>query len=270
MMISFSKNIQNSFILALFCFTACVLKANPMPYNLITGLPNVYITPESERIGHTWLKGNVWEKHLIEKFYSLLPHNDYFVVLDLGAQTGCFSLLAKYFPNSRWYAFEPIHEAATELQRNLALNNISNVSIHQVAVTNYSGVVTLNMPAMNEWGLSTIGENVQRFLTVMKREIECIDLDSFIQKHTIKKVDFMKLDTEGSELYILQGAKKTIEKDRPIILMEYNEVNMKQCNVLKKEVDEFLIEIGYEWKMVSTEDILCTPILPNKVIASEM
>ena len=266
-MLSLTKNIQKSLILTLFCFFTCILKANHMiPYNLITGLPNIYITPGSEKIGHTWSKGNVWEKHLIEKFYSLLPPNEYFVVLDLGAQTGCFSLLAKYFPHSRWYSFEPIYEAATELQKNLALNNISNVYVHQVAVTNYSGKTTLNMPAMEEWGLSTIGENVQRFATVMKREIECIDLDSFVQKHNIKKVDFMKLDTEGSELSILQGAKKTIERDRPIILMEYQEINMKQCNVLKKEVNEFLSALGYERKLVSTEDILCTPVSLEKVI----
>src|SRR3990167_246209 len=181
MKLFFNKSIQNVFILALFCLIAGILKANYMiPYNLITGLPNIYVTFESEKIGHTWSNGNVWEKHLIERFYSLLPQNEHFVVFDLGAQTGCFSLLAKYFPNSRWYAFEPIHEAAAELKKNLDFNNISNVSIYHAAVTNYSGKTILNMPVMNEWGLSTIGENVQRFSTVMKREIECVDLDSFV------------------------------------------------------------------------------------------
>jgi len=56
-------------------------------YNLVAGLPNIYITPISEKIGHTWQQGKVWEKHLIQKFYSLLKtHDDYFVAIDLGAQ----------------------------------------------------------------------------------------------------------------------------------------------------------------------------------------
>lgn len=71
----------------------------------------------------------------------------------------------------------------------------------------------------------------------------------------------MKLDTEGSELFILQGAKKMILRDHPIMLLEYNETNMKQCGILKHDLDKFLMEIGYEWKLISNEDILCTPII---------
>lgn len=228
-------------------------------YNLIEGKSNIYITNKSEKIGQTWLKGSIWEKHLIQKFYALLPHNKYFVVFDLGAQTGSFSLMAKFFPHSTWHAFEPIEEAVIELKRNLLLNEIFNVVVNQIAATDYSGIVTLYMPNMHEWGLSTIGDNVQRFSTVMKRDVACIDLDSYVIQHAIKRVDFMKLDTEGSELKILKGAQKMIQRDHPVILMEYNEINMKQCNILKSEVHEFLTKHGYEWKLVSPEDILCQP-----------
>ena len=86
-------------------------------------------------------------------------------------------------------------------------------------------------------------------------------MDSFIDAQNINKVHFMKIDTEGWELYILLGAKKMIMRDLPIILMEFNEINMSQCNVLKKEVESFLTEIGYTWTLISTEDILCTPII---------
>lgn len=88
-----------------------------LKYNLVRELPDIYIHADCEKIGVTWSNGIVWEKHLIEKFHSLLPKNDFFVVLDLGAQTGCFTLLAKYFPDSIWYAFEPIKEAADLLKK---------------------------------------------------------------------------------------------------------------------------------------------------------
>lgn len=235
------------------------LSYGAVSYNLVDGKPNIYITESSEKIGHTWSNGYVWEKHLIKKFYDLLPNDKQCVVIDLGAQTGCFSLLAKFFPQSRWYSFEPILEAANELRNNLALNEIRNVTVFQVAVTDFSGTATLKMPRMDEWGLSTIGDNVQRFSTVMKREVLCVDLDSFVAQNAINKVDFVKIDTEGSEFFILKGAEKVIERDHPTILMEYNEVNMKQCNVQKSEVHEFLSKHGYEWRLVSNEDIICTP-----------
>ena len=87
-----------------------------------------------------------------------------------------------------------------------------------------------------------------------------MDLDSFVVANSIDKVHFMKIDTEGWELYILKGAKNLILRDRPIILMEYNETNMRQCNVEKKDIDRLLQEMGYEWKLISSEDVLCTPI----------
>ena len=260
-------------VLILFCFfinpnttyanfNDNVQKDKLLKYNLVESLPDIFISSYSEKIGCTWQNGNVWDKDLIKKFYSLLTnHKDFFVVFDLGAQTGSFSLLAKYFSNSAWYAFEPIHEAAEILKKNLSLNNINNVSVYQMAVSNYLGSTILKMPDINEWGLSTIGSNVLRFNPVIERKIECIDLDSFVTTKNIKKVHFMKLDTEGSELNILRGAKKLILRDHPIILMEYNETNMKQCDILKKDVDEFLTEMGYQWKLVSSEDILCIPVV---------
>lgn len=229
-------------------------------YNLISGKPDVLLTPISVKIGQTWLKNTVWEKHLIQKFHDLLPNNEAFVVFDLGAQTGSFSLMAKFFPQSQWYAFEPILEASNALKDNLKLNKIQNVSVHQVAATNYSGKIVLNMPRMDDWGLATIGSNVKRFVPAMSREVECIELDLFVEKRGIDKVHFMKLDTEGSELSILQGARKMILRDRPIILMEYNEINMSQCGVRKEDLHCFLKEMGYQWALVSNEDILCTPI----------
>lgn len=256
-----------SFIILLFCcLSDSELRAvmssqvdQKKAYNLVKHEPDIYIHPYSEKIGHTWRDGIVWDKPLIEKFYLLLPKNECFVMLDVGAQTGSFSLLAKYFTNSKWYSFEPIKEATETLIKNLALNHISNVSVFQLACSNFSGKTTLKMPVMQDWGLATIGSNVQRFTAISERSIECITLDDFVAMHNLKKIDFMKIDTEGAELLILQGARKMIERDHPVILMEYNPINMRQCGVRKEEVEDFLSSIGYKWELVSSEDILCFP-----------
>jgi len=231
-----------------------------LKYNLVDILPDFHISPNSEKIGCTWINGHVWDKPLIKKFYSLLPKNDFFVAIDIGAQTGCFSLISKYFPNSIWYAFEPIQEAATTLRENLRLNSIKNVFVYQMCVTNFCGKSKLKLPEMHRWGLATLGTKRLRFVPVAEREVDCINLDSFVDNQNIKKIHFIKIDTEGSELSILQGAKKVILRDHPVILMEYNESNMRACGVLKEEINEFLKESGYQWKLISKEDILCIPL----------
>lgn len=94
----------------------------------------------------------------------------------------------------------------------------------------------------------------------MERTVDCIDLDTYIENKKIERVDFIKIDTEGSEFSILRGAKKMIQRDHPIMIIEYNRENRAQCHVLPEELEFFLYEMGYAWKFVSHEDLLCIPI----------
>lgn len=229
-------------------------------YFLIKGLPEVIVSKETENIGATWKEGKVWDQPLIEQFYSLLSKaKKEIVVVDVGAQTGSFSLLAKYLPDSQWYAFEPISEAVAQLKVNLSLNAIKNVSVEEACVSNEAGHKILKLPSDTHWGLATLGDSPSRFNKYDQRKVKAIKLDDFIDEHHISHVDFMKIDTEGWELFVLKGAQKMIQRDHPVILMEYNESNMKQCGVSQLEVHELLKELGYEWKLISHEDILCVP-----------
>lgn len=229
-------------------------------YNLVSGLPDIYISARTEQIGLTWVNGNVYDKPLIELVYSILKNReDFFVFLDVGAQTGSFTLLAKYFPNSEWHAFEPIKEAIDELNVNLLLNDIRNVSTYQVCVSDQPGWRSLRLPTDTHWGLATLGERPLRFGHYEERRVECIALDSFVAANNIKRVDFIKIDTEGWELFVLNGGQEIISKNKPVMLMEFNRENMKQCNVDEDEIYQFLNQIGYELHLAGVEDILCIP-----------
>lgn len=243
-----------------FLLSVCLDLLCVKEYNLVVGEPNVYITDETEKIGETWNSGTVWEKDLIELAYKKLKlQKGPFVFFDVGAQTGSFTLLSKYFPNSRWYAFEPIKEAAVELTKNLKLNDVYNVSVHQVAVSDSSGLATLKLPKNYNWGLSTLGGSPERFGNFIERKVKTISLDGFAKDNNIKNVNFIKIDIEGWELYALKGTRSLIKENMPIILMEFNLINLKQCGVDKDDVYKFLDDMGYEYKLVSNEDLLCLP-----------
>lgn len=229
-------------------------------YNLVYGSPDILISEQAEHLGRTWINGEVYDKPLINRFYGILSEKkEPFVVLDIGAQTGCFSLLSKFCPNSHWYAFEAIQEAADILSNLLEANDIHNVTVCPVAVSNQPGSALLKLPSDNHWGLSTLGADPLRFGEYATRSVECIDLDSFVAKEKISKVDFIKIDVEGWELFVLQGGREMIKRDRPIILMEFNGNNMAQCHVSPDQVTALLADLGYQWELISSEDILCTP-----------
>ena len=78
-------------------------------------------------------------------------------------------------------------------------------------------------------------------------------LDNIFYDHDIC-VDYIKIDTEGHEYFILQGGEKTIKKYRPMIQLEYNEINMQQCNVLPNELNNLIHDLGYKKiEMISEE-----------------
>ena len=72
-----------------------------------------------------------------------------------------------------------------------------------------------------------------------KEKIRLKTIDKFVKKNKIKKIDFIKIDTEGSEYFILKGGLKTIEKFKPIIQFEYNFITKKLGKKIKRHLKNF-------------------------------
>lgn len=75
--------------------------------------------------------------------------------------------------------------------------------------------------------------------------IQCKTLDSECQDKKITDVDFLKIDTEGSELMVLQGAEKTIKKWYPFIQIESNGLSEKLYHIKHSDIESFLQKKGY-------------------------
>ena len=73
-------------------------------------------------------------------------------------------------------------------------------------------------------------------------------------------VDFIKIDTEGWEYFILQGGEKTIQKYKPFIQMECSKTNMRQCNVNMDEFERYILDtMGYKKKHMISEELFLVP-----------
>lgn len=187
------------------------------------------------------INGKIWEYESVEYFFSLINENSNSNIIDIGAQTGLYSLYAKYLPKCNFYAFEPFPISCEILKENLLLNNINNVEVYNCGIGLQNEIKILHVPK-NHLGLNTFGSNPLRFDQWIDINVPVLKLDDiFINK----EVNYIKCDTEGWEYNILKGSEETIEKYKPDIFLEINEINLKQCNSNKEDIFDLLKSHDY-------------------------
>lgn len=161
-------------------------------------------------------------------------------VLDIGANMGYHTLpMAKIVASSGWvHAIEPTAWAVTRLKRNLALNPaLENVSVHQLALSDESSE-TQEIHVQASYRLD--GQDLP--------EVECmrvLRLDDFVHHQKISRVDFIKMDVDGHEGRIFNGASETILKHHPLILFEFNPQEIIRTGCKPKDLLKFLKDMGY-------------------------
>jgi len=194
---------------------------------------------------HTYGQFYLWELKSINSFFSLVPIDQKTVIIDVGAQSGLYSLYAKYLPNATFHSFEMFYPNYKLLLQNLLVNEISNVIPYNIGISDTNAETVLNI-CPNHNGLHTIGKN-PNFKSVEYKG-KTITIDSL----NLDKVDFIKIDTEGHEYFILKGAEKTLLRCKPTLQLEWSINNMKQCSVTEQMMSDYLDSLYY--KCVSTID----------------
>jgi FkbM family methyltransferase len=140
------------------------------------------------------------------------------VVFDVGANVGYYSMrIARERLHSTIHAFEPIPQTFALLQRHLSLNSIANVHAQNLGLSDRTGDLIFyfypegsgNASAANVSGRS----DVQRITS----RVEPLDA---VASRLGTRVDFVKCDVEGAELFTLRGAAATLRHDRPALFVE--------------------------------------------------
>lgn len=179
-----------------------------------------------------FLFGN-FQSHVYQNKFVELKEND--IIFDVGANIGIMSLqFAKKAKNGHVYAFEPTHYALNKLKRNLELNPdiAKNISINNCFISAKSDS-NPNITAFSSWSLTKRTEKDHAFHlgTPMSAEgVPSIAMDDFVTSQKIDKLDFIKIDTDGHEYEVFQGAVNTITRLRPKIIFELGLYVMKEKN----------------------------------------
>lgn len=167
-------------------------------------------------------------------------------MLDVGANIGLFTIEAAQTvgPSGRVISIEAAPHHALSVKNSVALNNMTNVEVVSVAVGDVDGEATLILPHGANYGMFTLGKvDGNESFSVAVRKI-----DDIIGE---RRIHFVKMDIEGSEYRALLGARKTLERDRPSILIELNEAALQACGSSSRQVKEFLSGLGYKGKLLA-------------------
>ena len=155
-------------------------------------------------------------KQTYETILRFRPH----LVLDVGANYGTHSLLFLVH-GVRTVSFEPnpnCHESIKEL---CAANGV-RPTLEPVAVGANEGTIELWFPEREEWLGTTdpaTRDRLQGETPLAKLIVPLVTLDGYVDAHGLTP-DVIKIDTEGSDLQVLQGAERTLDACRPLLLFE--------------------------------------------------
>ena len=134
------------------------------------------------------------------------------IVLDVGANAGYFTLLsASIATQGTVFAFEPNGFSADLMRKQIIRNNLTNVVIAEVALDDHEGECEFFVFENPFGGVNSFfrGHTKERSIPV---KVQTTTLDEFAERHSLSRIDFLKVDVEGAELRVLRGGEATLKK----------------------------------------------------------
>ncbi|MFM6994753.1 MAG: FkbM family methyltransferase [Sediminibacterium sp.] len=199
---------------------------------------------------------NSFENEQLATFQRIIKPG--MIVVDAGANIGLYTLIAANLVGNKGkvFSFEPSKETFERLNNNLRLNNFCNVTAVNIGLGENPneklilrqdvgyGDAERYLYSMNETHSIKL-ENVNELF--IQEEIVIDTLDNYLNKLIVKKIDFLKIDTEGFEYYILKGSEQVLKNSPEVVLlMECTALGTARAHTSQKKVFDFLKELDFK------------------------
>ena len=165
--------------------------------------------------------------------------------VDVGANLGWFTvhLALLVGTEGRVDAFEPRSDLMDLLSKTIGENGLTNVTTHNFALgsQNSYGQMIWSVHDINPGGTNLVPSEFAA-PDITAQPVAVRTLDACISH----RVDFIKLDVEGSELLVFKGAERILARDRPLILVEINPSNLMRTSCVSAiEFGQFVERLDY-------------------------
>lgn len=191
-----------------------------------------------------------YEKKELEMCRQLLQDGQTFI--DVGANIGWYSLqLARLFPAATVLAIEPIPATFEYLKQNIHLNGLTNIQSFNCGCWKEMDTLTFSYYPEQSGNASIL--NVSGYEGAQPIKCLVVKLDDFAKQRGLHP-DFIKIDVEGAELRVLEGAGKILKRDQPIILAESVKEWAEKFDYTPADLLAYLGGYGYRCFVTCYED----------------
>lgn len=176
----------------------------------------IYVRADDFVIGAHILKGGPYEPHVSHALRNLLKQGHTFV--DMGANIGWFTALAAHLVGSdgRVYAVEPMDKNVQLICRTVAANGFAQVTVLPFAASNKDGTVLMaSMPGMSNGEIRSQEDSFEGQIYAQARR-----LDDLLAG--VGRIDVVKVDVDGHDLFAMQGFSALLAQHRPNVLAEFH------------------------------------------------
>ena len=189
---------------------------------------------------------------MIEKYLSIFKESKKLIFFDVGSHAGSFiKSIKKIKKEVEIHAFEPHPYLYKYL-----IEKYPDVIVNEKCVTNNKGTCIINIPSLSVAISSVVDRKIFKELEkdqkIFPLERNCITIDSYCEINGIPHIDFLKLDVEGAEFFVLSGVEKTL-KDKKISAGQF-EIGISESGYSTEDIIGLLDRFGYKVEMCTPSD----------------
>ena len=185
---------------------------------------------------------NGWEKISMQLWIELCKDSD--TIIDIGANTGVYSLVAKAInTDAAVYGFEPVKRVFDKFQKNCSLNHFDVTCLEYAASDADGDAVIFDSVAEHVYSV-TVNKNTAPDTETIETKIKTKKLSTFIKENKITKIDLIKIDVETHEPEVLEGMEEYLERFQPTFLIEILDDRVgERVQALIKNIDYLYFNI---------------------------
>lgn len=175
------------------------------------------------------------KNNLLDNFFTILINQNYYpeTIYDIGANKGGWTEeCLKYFPSSNYYLFEP--QISLKKDIDLRFKNFKNVQLFSVGVGNVNNQLNFTIHDRDDSCSFSFSEQEAKDRGFEQIKIPIVKLESFVKENDLKKPSILKIDAEGLDLEVLEGANG---------LLQHSDIIMVEVAIMNKRLKNTVLEM---------------------------
>ena len=231
--------------------------------------------PNEKLILETLASGKMHEPDVSKVITRVVRNGD--VVFDVGANVGFFTVLPALLVGESGHviSFEPGQDNRDRMVANLSLNGLENVTVVENPVSNKVEETDFYINSDDSggnalWDPASIAVNTQSKANPIIVRMTTTTLDKELKKHKLKTPKLIKVDTEGADQFVLEGAAKLLKKCKvPFVIAELHNYGLEKLGCSQESLRGFMEGLGYSTYIIYRDGILPKFIPPATKIHSQ-